>query len=208
MRYRVYLPPCYASETSAYPVVYLLHGQGFDENQWLSMGLAKRMDELITQGIIKPFLVVMPYDYSHKQPREYGFDEALTSLLLPKIETSYRTQAKRAIGGLSRGGAWAIYIGTRHPDLFEKIGAHSPAIFHSDMGGLPVRLRDLSRLPNPPLFYVDAGDSDVEFEGVEAFGDQLNQFNLPYEWHYNVGFHDEKYWARHLPNYLRWYAWD
>lgn len=209
MRYRVYLPACYGfDQKEHYPVLYLLHGQTFDENQWPRLGLAERMDALIAEKRIAPFLVVMPFDYSFKQPKDYGFEKAFIELLLPRIEGNYRTLPRRAIGGLSRGGAWAFYIGTRYPNLFEKIGGHSPALFYSDMGGLPIRLRDLAALPNPPEFYIDAGNSDVEFEGVDALSNQINRLNLPHEWHYNVGFHDETYWAAHLENYLLWYSWD
>ena len=115
MRYNVYLPPCYQiAQSQHYPVLYLLHGQNADEGQWLRIGAASALDRLIASGDSVPFIIVMPFDYSFKQPTEYGFEEAFIQLLIPQIEITYRTlktASQRAIGGLSRGGAWAIRTG-------------------------------------------------------------------------------------------------
>ncbi len=209
MRYNVYLPPCYSDNPEKrYPVLYLLHGQGFSEDQWLRIGAASAATRLISSGQLPPFLIIMPYDYSYQQPTDYQFEEVMVGLLLPQIDMAYRTipdRDHRAIGGLSRGGAWAIHIGIRHPDLFSAIGAHSPAIFYTDTSTMRLRLRDLLKGP-VPVFYVDAGDSDVEFENVDRFASLLDEMNLPHEWHYNIGFHNEKYWSAHVEEYLRWYA--
>ncbi len=209
LRYNVYLPPCYSAETGRrYPVLYLLHGQNFDEQQWLRIGAASAADELIQRREMPAFIIVFPYDHSFKQPTEYRFEEALLTLLIPQIDANYRTRpeaSQRAIGGLSRGGAWAIRLGTRHPDVFGAIGGHSPAIFYSDMDTLPVRLRDADK-DNFPRIFLDAGDKDVEYANIVQFEAFLNQMNIPHEWHSYLGFHDEKYWSAHVEEYLRWYA--
>jgi len=57
-----------------------------------------------------------------------------------------------------------------------------------------------------PRIFMDIGDSDSEFEVVERFKNFLNDYNIPHEWHEYIGFHDEKYWAAHVEEYLRWYA--
>jgi enterochelin esterase-like enzyme len=209
MRYNVYLPPCYRErQLPRYPVLYLLHGQNYDESQWLRLGAATTLDRLITSGEVKPFIVVMPFDYSFKQPTEYGFEEAFTQLLIPQIDLTYRTNRvawQRAIGGLSRGGAWAIRIGTRHPESFGAIGGHSPSIFYADTQTLSVRLL---KIPSDqmPRIWLDAGDSDSEYETVASFEQFLSKHNLPHEWHAYIGWHDEAYWSAHVEEYLRWYA--
>ncbi len=209
MRYNVYLPPCYRqTQPRRFPVLYLLHGQNYDESQWLRLGVATTLDRLIMTGEVAPFIIVMPFDYSFKQPTEYGFEAALTQLLIPQIDLTYRTYqvaSQRAIGGLSRGGAWAIRLGTRHPELFGAIGGHSPSIFYADMQTLPVRLLNLPAAQFPRL-WLDAGDSDSEYETVAAFEQFLSQHNLPHEWHGYVGWHDEVYWSAHVEEYLSWYA--
>ncbi|NCP88351.1 MAG: hypothetical protein CO094_03960 [Anaerolineae bacterium CG_4_9_14_3_um_filter_57_17] len=209
MRYCVYLPPCYAADAETrYPVLYLLHGQSFDETQWLRIGLAGEMDTLLAAAEIPRFVVVLPFDYSYKQPTQYPFEEVFIKLLLPKIKQDYRLRpgrASAAIGGLSRGGAWALYLGSRHPDLFGFIGAHSPALFYADMGAFPLRLRDLPD-GQKPLFYLDAGDNDPDLDLIQQVVTLIDSQNLEYEWHYNLGFHNEAYWSAHLADYLRWYG--
>jgi enterochelin esterase-like enzyme len=209
MTYNVYLPPCYSFETNRrYPVLYLLHGQNFTEEQWLRIGAARTADSLIAAGQVPPFIIVMPFDHSFKQPSEYRFEDVFIELLLPQIDMAYRTnpnRENRAIGGLSRGGAWAIHLGTRHPELFGAIGAHSPAVFYSDTSTLRLRLRDLPPDQTPEIF-IDAGDHDVELEKIENFVALLNEMQIPHEWHAYLGFHEEKYWSAHVEEYLRWYA--
>jgi enterochelin esterase-like enzyme len=209
MPYNVYLPPCYRdAQPQRYPVLYLLHGQNYDEGQWLRLGIASTLDRLIISGEILPFIAVLPFDYSFKQPTEYKFEEAFTQLLIPQIDMTYRTfttVSRRAIGGLSRGGAWAIRLGTRHPELFGAIGGHSPAIFYADMQTLPMRLL---KIPSDqmPRIWLDAGDSDSEYETVTSFEQFLSKHNIPHEWHGYVGWHNETYWSAHVEEYLRWYA--
>ncbi len=209
MRYNVYLPPCYTAEADKhYPALYLLHGQNYDEEQWRRIGIVEAADRLMSAGEIPPLLVIMPYDYSFKQPYQYNFEQVFIEMLLPRIDLDYRTlpgAKNRAVGGLSRGGAWAIRLGTRHPDLFEAVGAHSPALFYSDVETMPVRLRDAD--PNHfPRFYIDVGIYDSEYESARPFAELLDQMNIIHEWHEYIGFHEEKYWSAHLEEYLRWYA--
>ncbi len=209
MTYTVYLPPCYTEETERhYPVLYLLHGQNAAEDQWIRLGATSITDQIIAAGEIPPFIIVFPYDYSFQQPKDYRFEDVFLNLLIPQVDATYRTltqPAQRAIGGLSRGGAWALRMGIHHPDVFGVIGAHSPAIFYSDTNSLPLIVRDIPPAQLPRIF-IDIGDSDSEFEVVERFKDFLNSHNIPHEWHEYIGFHDEKYWAAHVEGYLRWYA--
>lgn len=209
MRYIVYRPPCYeANQTQRYPVLYLLHGQNYDETQWLRIGAARILDRLIASGKVQPYLIVVPFDYSYKQPSEYKFEEAFTQLLIPEIDLTYRTLtevSQRAIGGLSRGGAWALRLGLRHPELFGSIGGHSPAIFYADMDTLPTRLLSIPAEQRPRI-WLDAGDKDSEYLTVQTFEKLLNKQNLPHEWHTYLGWHDEVYWSAHVEEYLRWYA--
>ncbi len=209
MRYRVYLPPCYDYDVKVrYPVLYLLHGQGYTEDQWTRVGAISAANQLITAGEITPFIIVMPYDYSYLQPADYQFDEVFVEQLLPIIDATYRTQpdsSHRAIGGLSRGGAWALHLGIRHPNLFGSIGGHSPAIFFMDETSLQRRL--LAIPPHQvPRIWLDAGDKDGDFATIARFEEFLTRNNLPHEWHGFIGWHDEKYWAAHVETYLRWYA--
>lgn len=209
MRYIVYLPPCYDFDADKhYPVLYLFHGQGFTEDQWVRMGVNTTADQLISSGKIPPFLIVMPFDYAYKQPTEYAFEDVFLHQLIPAIETNYRVlrgREYRALGGLSRGGAWALHIGMRNPALFASIGGHSASIFVVDEKVL--RSKTLAvPAQGVPRIWLDAGDADSELGVIGSYEQFLTENHIPHEWHVYVGWHDEKYWSSHLEGYLFWYT--
>ena len=164
--------------------------------------------DLTLAGAVAVFLMVFPFDFSIKQPAEYKVEEVFIELLVPRIDSIYRTRPEadqRAIGGLSRGGAWALHIGAGHPELFGVIGGHSPAIFFTDEKKLARAILAI-RLDQMPRIWLDAGDSDSEYDVIVPFEKFLIKNNIPHEWHKYVGWHDEKYWSAHVEKYLRWYA--
>lgn len=209
MSYFVYIPPCYIERPNQrYPVLYLLHGQTYAEDQWIRLGVPTTLDKLITTGVVAPFLIVFPYDYSYLQPTQYHFEDVFMQELLPEIDSTYRTlpnPAQRSIGGLSRGAAWALHLGINHPDVFGAIGAHSPVMFYTDGIRLPITLQNLPVGMAPRLF-LDIGDNDRELQHNLEFKKFLDEHDIPHEWHVSPGFHDEKYWSTHVETYLRWYA--
>ncbi len=128
LTFRVYLPPCYdVNEDERYPVLYLLHGQSFNDDQWDRLGADEALDELIADGEARPFIIVMPKESNYmidQWTSKYG--PALAEELVPWIDAHYRTQAersKRAIGGLSRGAAWAMRTGLIYWDVFGAMAA-------------------------------------------------------------------------------------
>jgi hypothetical protein len=69
LEYRVYLPPCYDQQPDRrYPVLYLIHGQSYTDDQWERLGAGKTADDLISNGNIPPFIIVMPRDRIWEQP--------------------------------------------------------------------------------------------------------------------------------------------
>lgn len=211
LRFRVYTPPCYAESRQDYPVLYLLHGQSFTEDQWDRLGADEAADELIAAGEIAPFLIVMPFDLNnHRQPVRNHLDEALLNELLPWIDKNYRTlpeRESRAIGGLSWGASWAIHFGLTHPELFGAFGGHSPPVFFEDapfvrrwLDGIPAELM--------PRIWLDIGEGDQSaiLESAKSFEGLLNERDIPHEWWLFSGGHTEEYWSSHVEMYLRWYA--
>ena len=207
--YQIYLPPCYRTTTTQrYPVVYLLHGLLDTNDQWLRLGLAEKMNTLVTDGNIPPFIIVLPQEAKMAPPQTSPFPEALVEELVPWIDSRYRTFAERgsrAIGGLSRGAAWAVQIGFEYPHVFAAVGAHSLPLFQAD--GNKVR-GWLTQLPpeDLPRVFVDIGRSDQDVQSAEEFAEQLDFYHIPHEWYLYVGGHTESYWSSHLEQYLRWYA--
>ncbi|MEX1248864.1 MAG: alpha/beta hydrolase-fold protein [Anaerolineales bacterium] len=212
LAFRVYTPPCYAEHLGeSYPVIYLIHGQTFNDDQWDRLGADEAADALIAAGELPPFIIIMPADASHyTQPSANAFDEAIVAELLPWIDQNYRTipdRQQRAVGGLSRGASWAIHLALTHPDLFGALGGHSPPVFQEDtskvrgwLDSIPAELL--------PRIWLDIGerdqrailDSAIWFEGL------LDERNIPHIWSLLSGDHSEGYWNRHMELYLRWYA--
>jgi enterochelin esterase-like enzyme len=211
LRFHVYTPPCYEEEsTRLYPVLYLIHGQTFNDDQWDRLGADEAADQLIAAGKVPPFLIVMPYDISSNQPAFDHFGEAAVNELLPFIDENYRTLADRehrAVGGLSRGASWAIHLGLTHPELFGALGGHSPPVFVEDAS----KVRGwLDNIPADlmPRIWLDIGDRDqhVILDSATWFEGLLDERDIPHDWSLFSGDHSEAYWKAHIEMYLRWYA--
>ncbi len=209
LQFHIYLPPCYDRDISQrYPVLYLIHGQSFTDDQWVRLGAARAADKLIAGGA-PPFIIVMPFDkYHYRQPATDPFDEAVIQELIPYIDTTYRTRAERAsraVGGLSRGAGWALHFALTYPELFGAFGGHSLAILDED-GPRLRRLLDAIPLEDMPRIFLDIGGEDGLQNNAAMFESMLTERGVPHEWYLFTGFHNEEYWARHVEEYLKWYA--
>ena len=148
-RITIYTPPQYKSMSSAtFPVLYLLHGSGGDENAWTEAGRAAQiMDNMIAQGKCEPMIVVMPNGIANRAAApgaNSNTEEEASSMnvesmfgiieqsfvpdILGYVESNYRVKADkshRAIAGLSLGGLHTIYISANNPDKFDYVGLFS-----------------------------------------------------------------------------------
>ena len=207
--FRIYLPPCYDEKTEEhYPVLYLLHGQTYTDDQWIRLGVADAASKLILSGEAVPFIVVLPDDRYWNLPPGAGFGQRLVEQLIPYIDSTYRTlpdRDHRAIGGLSRGAGWALRLGLSRWDLFSSIGLHSLAVLQSDASDIR---RWLSKTPDEarPRVFMDVGDNDPELTMASQVETRFNDFGLSHEWHLYSGAHTEEYWSAHVEEYLRWYT--
>jgi enterochelin esterase-like enzyme len=149
----VYTPPGYEESTTRYPVLYLLHGSGGDEEAWPTMGIANViMDNLIAQGKAKPMIVVMPNAYWNElasldiagprtaPPPGVGgstqefepHEKAIVGDIIPFVEKHYRTlsgRESRAIAGLSMDSGIAVNVGVKRLDVFASVGVLSSGTF-------------------------------------------------------------------------------
>lgn len=207
--FRIYLPPCYDEKTDQrYPVLYLLHGQTYTDDQWIRLGAVDVADELIRSGESGPFIIVFPDDRYWNLPPGPGFGQRLEEELIPYIDSTYRTLADRnhrAIGGMSRGAGWALRLGLTRWNLFGTIGLHSLAVLQKDASEIRDWLRDIPPRSRPRVF-MDIGDNDQELEMAQQVETQFNDFRLTHEWHLYSGAHTEEYWSAHLEEYMRWYT--
>ncbi len=209
MEVLVYLPPCYDHDlTERFPVLYLIHGQGFDQNQWDRIGADEMANRLITTHQVVPFIIVMPHDALLRDAENSPFRQAFIEILVPWVDKTYRTlndRAHRAIGGLSRGGAWALYLGLSHHELFSAIGMHSSFFFNGEEFPTQRWLQSIPPEEYPRLF-VDIGGEDHLLQANRELEKLLMKNNIPYEWYLYPGRHEETYWSSHVEQYLRWYA--
>lgn len=129
----VYTPPTYGKDKKKYPVLYLQHGWGEDETAWSNQGHANLiMDNLIAEGKIEPFIIVMTYGMTNdvkfghiKEFTAKEFEKVLVDELIPYIDSNFRTQADkkhRAMAGLSMGGFETKLITLRRPEVFNYYG--------------------------------------------------------------------------------------
>jgi enterochelin esterase-like enzyme len=150
----VYTPPGYRSSSDRYPVLYLLHGGGGDEEEWTTLGRAPQIfDNLIAQGKAKPMIVVMPNGNANQTAIQslvplapgaavgmgggpglpvttQSYPDSLVADVIPYIEKNYRAipdRQSRAVAGLSMGGAQTAYIGLTYPDKFAWVAPMSGA---------------------------------------------------------------------------------
>lgn len=146
-RITIYTPAGYENSKDTYPVLYLLHGSGGDEEAWIALGrTAQIMDNLIAAGKAKPMIIVMPNGHTQNTAaptetnRAYqpamggGPRQAVASMedsfgdILTFVESNYRVKkdkAHRAIAGLSMGGMHSAAISAQYPKTFDYVGVFS-----------------------------------------------------------------------------------
>ena len=134
--YCVLLPPSYdAEKTRRYPILYLLHGLGDNEEFLVHSGGMNLVEDLWEQHQLGELLIVTPaggvsfYINSHDGKRRY--EDFFLQEFMPGVEKRYRAQAgrgSRGIAGISMGGYGALHIAFQHPQLFAAVGAHSAAL--------------------------------------------------------------------------------
>lgn len=134
--YTVYLPADYDRSDRHYPILYLLHGYGGDEANWLYYGEMNLIaDRLTAEGRIQPTIIVSPNAdngwYVNRADGSDDYEKMFIEEFIPHIERTYRTigdKSARAVGGLSMGGYGALLYSFRHPDMFSVCIALSAAV--------------------------------------------------------------------------------
>ena len=227
-RLTVYTPAGYETSGKRYPVFYLLHGMGGDENAWSELGrTAQILDNLIAQGKAKPMIVVMTNGNAALEaaPGESSLGFAAPSMNLPKtmegsfetafpdvvkfIDKTYRTQANkkgRAIAGLSMGGFHSMHISKQYPDMFDYVGLFSAAIMpNKDVkspiyDNLEVKLKT-QFAKKPALYYIAIGNKDFLFQANNDYRKMLDEKGYKYEYYETGEGHIWKNWRIYLTEF-------
>lgn len=208
----VYIPPGY-SEKKKYAVLYLLHGIGGDEKEWVVNGHPEIiLDNLYAEGEVEPMIVVLPNGRAMKDDRAgrnifdsakvrafAAFENDLLNDLIPYIETKYPVytdREHRAIAGLSMGGGQSLNFGLGNPDKFAWIAAFSAAPNTKVPEALvpdPAKTRNELK-----LLWISCGAGDNLISFSKRTHDWLVKENIPHIYYIEPGVHDFKVWKNGL----------
>jgi enterochelin esterase-like enzyme len=208
----IYTPPGF-SKKKKYPVLYLLHGIGGDEKEWLNGGSPQIiLDNLYAENKIEPMIVVMPNGRAMPDDRATGnimaadkvqafanFEKDLLNDLIPYIEKKYpvlTNRENRAIAGLSMGGGQSLNFGLGNLDKFAWIGGFSSA---------PNTKKPEELVPDPEkakqqikLLFISCGASDGLILFSKRTHDYLQENHVPHIYYIEPGVHDFKVWKNGL----------
>ena len=228
-RMTVYTPAGYETSGKRYPVLYLLHGMGGDEEAWISLGrTAQILDNLIAQGKAKPMIVVMPNGNASQEaaPGETSRGLLPPTTQLPKtmegsyeqafpdivkfVEKNYRTiksKSGRAIAGLSMGGFHSMHISKQYPDMFNYVGLFSAAIMPNKDVSSPIYEDIEGKLKvqfakNPALYWIAIGKTDFLYKANVDYRKLLDEKGYKYTYYETDEGHIWKNWRIYLTEFV------
>ncbi|HAN97783.1 MAG TPA: esterase [Planctomycetaceae bacterium] len=222
-RLHVYTPPGYESSSEKYPVFYLLHGAGDSDDAWTSVGRAHDiLDNLIAAQKIVPMIVVMPNGhtgpFSWIQPvardersgnvGNASFEQEFVEEIRPMIETRYRVidaPNRRAIAGLSMGGAQTLEILTRQPKDFAHVGVFSSGLIFGDPTVWEAKnqamLDDAEVRAGIRLLWFGIGKEDFLLRQAKATVELLERHEFEPTYVETDGGHTWSNWQRYLEQF-------
>lgn len=218
------------NEKKEYPVLYLLHGIGGDENEWKDAGVEYIISNLLAEHKIKEFITVMPnirvraddkanpediFTLGHFKAFDMSIEE-LEKNIMPFIENNFKIKKGRentAVAGLSMGGREALYNGLARPGAFGYIGAFSPAygIFSYTNNGITEEglfTKEEFRLPDKykdnTFLMIANGDNDmVTKEQAHQYHNVLMGNNTKHLYKIYIGGHDFTVWGKSLYEFVQ-----
>lgn len=228
-RMTVYTPAGYETSGKRYPVFYLLHGMGGDENAWTELGRAAQiLDNMIASGKVEPMIVVMTNGNVDTQaaPGETSKGLLQPTIQLPHtmdgtfethfpdvvafVDSTYRTipdKEHRAIAGLSMGGFHSMQISKEYPDMFDYVGLFSAAIMPKEGVQSPVYENFDAKLARqfkdaPELYWIGIGDKDFLYGANVAYRKILDAAGYPYVYYESPDGHIWRNWRIYLTEFL------
>lgn len=221
----VYTPYGYDDDSNRrkdYPVLYLLHGAGGDEDAWVSMGRAcEILDNLIEKGLAEPMICVMPngnpgqqaartylleersYDRSDPSSRNL-YINSLANDIVPYIESHYRAidnKSGRAVAGLSMGGGHTIAVSGNYPELFDYICPLSSGIAESDEAKAQLQgIKDAGY----KLYWIGVGDQDTgAYARSQELDKMLTELGMEHTFYVSGNAHEWRNWRLYLNTFAQ-----
>lgn len=228
-RLTVYTPAGYETSGKRYPVFYLLHGMGGDEEAWIALGRTSQiLDNLIAQGKAKPMIVVMTNGNAAQEaaPGESSLGFVNPIMSLPKtmegsfesafpdvvkfIDKTYRTvksKQSRAIAGLSMGGYHSLHISKQYPDMFDYVGLFSAAIMPNKDAKSPIYDDFDAKLKTqfakkPALYWIAIGNTDFLYQANNDYRKMLDEKGYKYTYYETGEGHIWKNWRIYLTEFV------
>jgi enterochelin esterase-like enzyme len=220
---RVYTPPGYNSDRKEpYPVLYLFHGLTDETSAWITAGRENIiMDNLIAQNKIKPMIIVNTLGYgapemfdpaaspgmeAYKEKNEKLFIASLLQEVIPMVDGLYNTgksKQYRAVAGLSMGGGQALDAGLNHSDVFDYVGAFSPAVIllDADYNKAFPKL-DPTVNEELKLIWIAIGKDDFLIESVRKYIEWLKVLGIQFNYKETEGVHSYQVWRRYLTEFV------
>ncbi|MBN1985319.1 MAG: esterase [Prolixibacteraceae bacterium] len=213
----VYTPYGYETSGEEYPVLYLLHGGGGDEDAWSTMGRARQiLDNLIEKGLAKPMICVMPNGNPGQQAaktqllEEKSYDrrdpefanlyvKSLVNDIIPYIESHYRVIAKpeaRAISGLSMGGGHTLAATSLFPGTFDYICPLSMGV-RGEAAEVDKQLQAVKK-GGYKLYWLGCGESDFVWEMAKNLDAALTRNEMEHTFYVTDGGHTWANWRKYL----------
>jgi enterochelin esterase family protein len=228
-RITIYTPPGYEHSKKKYPVLYLLHGAGGDEEAWIALGRATQiLDNLIAQGKVKPMIVVMPNGnvIQDAAPGEGAKGFVTPAFMVPKtmdgtfeltfvdimnfVESAYRvkaSKANRAVAGLSMGGFHSLHISRFYANTFDYVGLFSAAIL-PNQNTTAAAYQDIDgtlqkQMENGyKLYWIGVGNTDFLYNNNKEYKAKLDAMGMPHTFRESEGGHIWKNWRIYLSEFL------
>ena len=211
--YHVYLPPCYGEDGRSYPTLYLFHGSIQTDLHWVDLGLVQQIERGLQDGDYPPFLVIMPNNGeigNTTSGNDHSIEGITVNSLIPYVDANYCTWNEaegRSIGGISRGGYWALMIAFRHEELFTAVSGHSSHLrYETDRAEYnPLSTYAEADLGNMNI-WLDWGEKDFLRTGQTQLRNLLQEIDANLDVTINNGGHNDAYWLVHMRAYMDWHA--
>ena len=215
-RLTIYTPAGYEASKAKYPVFYLLHGSGGDEEAWSDLGRTVQiMDNLIAEGKAKPMIVVMPngvwfnraapgqavnmFQPTMQNSRSDSTIEIENSFpdIMAYVEKNYRVAkgfANTAVAGLSMGGRQSCQLSLHYPDKFGYVGLFSGVTVPEGHEAA----FDAVFAARPKLYWIGCGKADGIIVNSRKLKDWCDAKGYPVTLYESEGGHIWRNWRTYL----------
>ncbi len=221
-RMYIYTPYGYETSNESYPVLYLLHGGGGDEDAWTTMGRARQiLDNLIEKGEAVPMICVMPNGNPNQEAArtqlleetqinfrdpQYAnlYVNSIVKDIIPYVEKNYRVIAKpeaRAVSGLSMGGGHTLSVTNEYPGTFGYICPLSMGI-RDEQPDIDAKLQGIKEA-GYELYWIGVGQDDFVWESAKRLDEKLTENGLEHTFFVTEGGHTWANWRVYLNTFAK-----